>query len=136
MNYRKSKEKLHVDQFWEFKNRAPHISKTKSFRYLVTLTRAQICNQKNCLPRMITCHHCLIYSQTFIKWHCIKQSPCIKWSVLKVLNFFPFIMVNFTSIKGSPLLNSHGHPLNTESQQPVYLVLHPHSTVTQSGTTK
>ena len=51
----------------------------------------------------------LNYSQTCIKRACIKRSPSIKRSVVKVPKFILSITLNVTSFKRSPLLSRRGH---------------------------
>ena len=57
-----------------------------------------------------------IYSQTCIKRLCIKWSPSIKRSVVKVPKISPLNYSKVTSIKWSPLLSGHGHLLQSPSE--------------------
>lgn len=55
------------------------------------------------LPICVLIVFCL-HSQTCIRQLPIKQSPCIKWSVVKVLNVFPLNHSNFHQSGSSGLL--------------------------------
>ena len=48
---------------------------------------------------------------TNYNWTCIKRSPSIKWSVVKVPKITSLIIVILTCIKRSPLLSGCGQPL-------------------------
>ena len=54
------------------------------------------------------------YSKICIKGHCLKRSPCIKRSAVKVPNFFSHNLVIFTSINRSqrPVFNYFPPVLN------------------------
>ena len=59
------------------------------------------------------------YSQTCIKWPCIKRSPSIKRSVTKVPKISPLKYsnyINVASIKRSPLLSGRGHLSKSPSE--------------------
>ena len=58
-----------------------------------------------------------LYSQTCIKQPCIKRSPSIKQSVVKVpKKFILLITLNVTSFKRSPLLSGRSHLLQSPSK--------------------
>ena len=59
-----------------------------------------------------------MYRQTCNKRLCIKQSPTIQRSVVKVPKIFPLNIItqNVTSIKRSPLLSGRGHLLQGPSE--------------------